>query len=256
MQLITRGEWGARPPRNTSSITPRGVAVHWEGPHMGSFDHGQCADKVRGIQAFHMDRNGWADIAYNALVCPHGAVFEGRGRGIRSAANGTNAANSAFVAVCFLSGQGDPFTAEAATGVNDAADWLGVGAGSWTGHRDHFGTACPGDEIYNWVQSGHPRGAGAPPAPRPTPEPTQGPPWPGRLLRYPPLTVGDDVRIWQGRMAERGWRIGVDGQYGPQAAEVCKAFQREKGLEVDGIVGERTWGAAWQSPVTVGMLPV
>ncbi len=250
MELVSRGDWGARPARNQSSISPRGVAVHWEGPHMGSFDHGQCPGKVRGIQAFHMDSNGWADIAYNALVCPHGAVFEGRGRGARSAANGTNSANAGFVAVCFLGGQGDPFTPEAATGVNDAADWLGVGGGSWTGHRDHFSTACPGDEIYNWVHAGHPRGTGAPPAPRPVPGPVEGPPWPGRPFTYPPLTVGDDVRAWQGRMAERGWRLGVDGQYGPGSADVCAKFQREKGLEANGVVDESTWRAAWESPVT------
>jgi hypothetical protein len=217
---------------------------------MGSFGHDQCPGKVRGIQAFHMDKNNWADVAYNALVCPHGHVFEGRGRGIRSAANGTDPANSSFAAVCYLGGQGDPFTPEAASGVNDAAEWLGVAGGSWTGHRDHFATVCPGDEIYNWVRSGHPRGSGAPPAPRPVPEPRSSPPWPGRFLRHPPVTVGDDVRAWQGRMAERGWRIGVDGQYGPQSAEVCTAFQREKGLGVDGIVGEQTWRAAWESPVT------
>ncbi|KAB2384622.1 peptidoglycan-binding protein [Actinomadura montaniterrae] len=61
---------------------------------------------------------------------------------------------------------------------------------------------------------------------------------------------GDDVRTWQARMKARGWSIAVDGAYGPASEEVCRAFQREKGLGVDGVVGPATWRAAWDAPVT------
>lgn len=87
--------------------------------------------------------------------------------------------------------------------------------------------------------------------PAPAPPPSGGHPgWPGRYLRYPPVTVGEDVRTWQRRMADRGWRIVVDGAFGPASREVAFGFQREKGLEVDGIVGRQTWDAAWTFPVT------
>lgn len=79
------------------------------------------------------------------------------------------------------------------------------------------------------------------------------PPFGGRMLRYVPhksMMSGTDVRIWQQRMRDRGWRIAVDGIYGPRSAEVARAFQREKRLQVDGIVGPATWAAAWLSPVT------
>jgi hypothetical protein len=91
--------------------------------------------------------------------------------------------------------------------------------------------------------------AGGPPPAQPE-SPGAGPAWPGRYLRYPPVTVGDDVRAWQGRMAARGWRIAVDGAYGPGSREVCRRFQSEKRLGVDGIVGPATWRAAWAAPVT------
>ena len=81
MNLVTRAQWGARPPRNRTPLNPTGATAHWEGPHMGVFPHTACPSKVRGIQAFHMDSRGWSDIAYNAIVCPHGYVFEGRGPG-------------------------------------------------------------------------------------------------------------------------------------------------------------------------------
>lgn len=78
------------------------------------------------------------------------------------------------------------------------------------------------------------------------------PAFPGRLLRYVPghpLIQGGDVRQWQAQMQKRGWRIDVDGIYGRQSATVCKQFQQEKGLHVDGIVGSRTWNAAFTLPI-------
>ncbi|WP_051110402.1 peptidoglycan-binding domain-containing protein [Longispora albida] len=93
---------------------------------------------------------------------------------------------------------------------------------------------------------------GAPPTPTPQPQPSY-PAWPGRHLSYTPGRAtmnGQDVRTWQQRMSARGWSIGVDGWYGPQSASVCRAFQSEKSLGVDGIVGPITWAAAWTAPVT------
>ena len=55
---------------------------------------------------------------------------------------------------------------------------------------------------------------------------------------------------WQGRMRQRGWRVTVDGYYGPASRAVCVAFQSEKHLAVDGIVGPVTWAATWEAPVT------
>jgi N-acetyl-anhydromuramyl-L-alanine amidase AmpD len=79
----------------------------------------------------------------------------------------------------------------------------------------------------------------------------QVPPWPGRYLRNGiPMMHGEDVRQWQAKMSVRGWRITVDGWYGLQSASVCRAFQAEKGLTVDAIVGPDTWRASWLAPRT------
>lgn len=87
-----------------------------------------------------------------------------------------------------------------------------------------------------------------PPIPVPSPD---APAWPGRfLVLTDPIMRGDDVRTWQSRMAERGWAVAADGWYGTESYGVCKSFQDEKGLTVDGIVGQQTWLAAWSSPVT------
>jgi len=84
-----------------------------------------------------------------------------------------------------------------------------------------------------------------PPAPghKPNPLPT----WPGRFLTQPPAMRGDDVRQWQQAMRRRGHPLAADGVYGPQSEQVCRAFQRDAALRVDGIVGPATWTAAFRA---------
>ncbi|WP_446220011.1 peptidoglycan-binding protein [Micromonospora sp. IBHARD004] len=76
------------------------------------------------------------------------------------------------------------------------------------------------------------------------------PAWPGRYLTQPPTMAGDDVTAWQQQMKRRGWRIGVDGRYGDDSEKVCRQFQTDKRLTVDGIVGPETWRATWTAPIT------
>ena len=70
MQLVSRSEWGARPPtgRTPAPEMTQGVAVHWLGPGSSLEDHSGCAAQMRQVQGFHMDTNGWADFAYNAAA--------------------------------------------------------------------------------------------------------------------------------------------------------------------------------------------
>lgn len=167
--FIPYSDWSRRPRGATRSSHPigatDGITAHWEGPGMGDFPHADCAGKVRGIQAFHRDTRRWADIAYNAIVCPHGYVFEGRGAAVKSAANGSSGANDTHYAVCYLGGVGDGFTDEGKAGFLAAFDWLAREGGAGperNGHKDHKATQCPGPDIYRWV-SNLPPGASARP---------------------------------------------------------------------------------------------
>jgi len=76
------------------------------------------------------------------------------------------------------------------------------------------------------------------------------PKFPGRLITQPPVMRGDDVLKWQTQMHKRGWSIVADNTYEPESEKICRAFQKEKQLGVDGIVGPRTWAAAWTAPIT------
>lgn len=63
-------------------------------------------------------------------------------------------------------------------------------------------------------------------------------------------SVGPRVRTIQRRLRARGWRMTVDGIYGPRTEAIIRAFQAEKHLTADGIVGPGTWAALWTTPIT------
>lgn len=84
----------------------------------------------------------------------------------------------------------------------------------------------------------------------PEPEAPTVPPWPGRLITQPPAMSGTDVRTWQTQMRKRGWAITVDGTFSARDEEILRAFQEEKGLSVDGVLGPMSWKAAWTAKIT------
>ncbi|MFE5947971.1 hypothetical protein [Streptomyces sp. NPDC056480] len=106
-----------------------------------------------------MDVNGWADIAYSHLVCSHGYIFQGRGEGIRTAANGSSSGNQNWYAVCGLVGgtatNYDTITPSLLSAFQSAINRLRVLGGAADAinvHNDHVATQCPGKlEAYvNW----------------------------------------------------------------------------------------------------------
>lgn len=264
--VVSRAGWGARPPRASSSLSsPKGSTAHWEGPRMGTFGHDTCASRVRGIQNFHMNVRGWSDIAYSSIVCPHGVTYECRWWRRRTAANGTNAGNDRSYAHCLLIGEGDPFTIDAKRGLRDVFDRAqregGAGHEKWV-HRDWKATACPGNEITNFVRGGlqvdgapTPPPAPAPPSPTPPSPPSD---WFEELIMelpvidFRPAERGQYVRhhlvdniqgLLEGAQHGPSNPGGIDGVGGGGTLRAVRAFQEMKGLGVDGVVGRNTWRA-------------
>lgn len=161
--MESRSSWKARPPKyvNKGSMNKPSTG-HWNGPTVKvggktTWDHSKCASLIRGIQNFHMDSRGWADIAYNFIVCPHRVIFEGRGFNIWNGANGTNTANRTSHAIMWLSGEDNPFTDGEKAAFREAVKLVSdktLAPDKAVGHRDHKSTACPGDERYRWIQNG------------------------------------------------------------------------------------------------------
>lgn len=162
MRFVTREEWGAAAPDGeyTAMTNAKGVKVHYLGPSFSGREHSECGAYMKSIQEMHMSdpTQGWMDIAYNLAVCEHGYVFDGRGKGHRSGANGDQTLNAEHYAVLtFLAKEGvtEP-TDEQVTALQDAIAYLRrAGAGDEIkGHKDGYNTECPGGPLYKLVQDG------------------------------------------------------------------------------------------------------
>ena len=57
---------------------------------------------------------------------------------------------------------------------------------------------------------------------------------------------GDWVVIAQGRLVVAGYKIEVDGVFGPKTEEAVKKYQADHHLTVDGIIGKNTWSALYK----------
>lgn len=166
IDLVSRAAWGARAPRGSYGrlTSTRGVKVHYTGGQVSLDivnDHAKCVAMVKSIQAMHMDGNGWMDIGYSMVACPHRKVFEGRGPGRLPAANGPGL-NGGHYAVLGLVGSSGLVTPPDAMlhGIRDAIEWLRAEGGAGLeikGHRDGYSTSCPGGPLYAWVRAGAPR---------------------------------------------------------------------------------------------------
>jgi N-acetylmuramoyl-L-alanine amidase len=162
VELVKRSDWGAaRARRGRERLDPArafGVALHYSGMNSDERSHHRnCAGRVRAMQRFHMEENGWLDVAYNHVLCRHGYVFAGRGFGIRSAANGTKQANDRYYAVCFLgddtAGRADvtPRAYAALDELLRSYDRRISGAMRVRPHSDFVATQCPGDELRAYI---------------------------------------------------------------------------------------------------------
>ncbi|MCI3240303.1 peptidoglycan-binding protein [Streptomyces spinosisporus] len=177
MRLVTRAVWGARPSKYSLVYigATSGVKIHYEGAYVpkslaAADAHSACAGHMRDIQASHLANTAedYSDIAYNAVVCPHGYVFEGRGLHRKTGANGNQTLNAKDYAVCAMVGSSGLVQPTDALlgGLVDAIDWLRNGGSAGPevlGHRDGYATACPGDPLYAWVRAGAHRPDGSSP---------------------------------------------------------------------------------------------
>ena len=198
---------------------------------------------VRTIQNFHMDSRGWSDIAYNWLVNDQGDIFEGRGWGIVGGA--TKNENSTSHSICYIGN----------TEVDNPSDMAKqsikfliaihnekYGAGFVRGHKDSnsASTACPGTNLYNWIQAGMPL--------IPVDEDAS---MFDRTLENG--DTGADVRQLQNALNFWGHNAGTaDGVYGVQTAAAVRSFQGKNGISRTGVWGPVTQEAYRQFIIALG----
>jgi hypothetical protein len=166
LKLVTRAQLGWPASAAPTQTTAKGVKVHYEGTAVSTrllTDHNACIAEWKAIRASHLANTAenYSDVAYNYAACPHGYLLEGRGLRKRTGANGNQTLNIAHYAIVGLVGSsGLTKPTDAMLGaIRDGIELLRKnGAGTEIkGHRDGYATACPGPELYAWVQKGAPR---------------------------------------------------------------------------------------------------
>ena len=80
-----------RPARGPYYAGDLHMAVVHHSAGANSYTAAQVPSIIRAMQAYHMDANGWYDLAYNFVVDRFGVVWEGRGGGINRAVVGGHA---------------------------------------------------------------------------------------------------------------------------------------------------------------------
>lgn len=230
-------------PRIPGPVTS--VTIHWNGPAVKitvAHAHSMCRKFWRGIQKFHMETRDWDDIAYTIGVCIHGVAMAGRGRGVRTAANGTKQGNDTSYAIYGLIGEGEQPSDAMLHAILDVAEAL-----EQTRLRPHDfwkATGCPGS-LKAWILAGHPRPqSGSTPT---DPEEDDvyvikygAGPNDARVRRAQKVLdaaakaagVGDDV-LAPSRKSDGSF----DGHYGPNVRDVVNTLAARADLPQDGDTG-------------------
>ncbi len=73
---------------------------------------------------------------------------------------------------------------------------------------------------------------------------TVAPKWPGYVLK-PASKYDANVKTFQAQLKAKGYAVGADGLFGDKTTAAVKAAQKAWKLEIDGLVGQKTWKAAW-----------
>lgn len=153
--VIPRAEWGARDPGKICGdvVAPYRMSIH----HTASpdSDGGDPAARMRQMQAYHIDSNGWCDIGYHFVVSQSGKLYQGRSDEQRPGAHVGNQ-NAGNIGISFIGNYqvDQPPQAQldaAASLMKWVKDTYNI---PWDrdairGHRQWPGqsTSCPGDNL-------------------------------------------------------------------------------------------------------------
>lgn len=153
--VISRDKWGARDPGKICGdvVAPYRMSIHHTAQPDNDGD--DPAARLRQMQAYHIDSNGWCDIGYHFVVSQSGKLYQGRSDERRPGAHVGNQ-NAGNIGISFI---GNYQVSQPPAAQLDAAvslmkwvkDTYNI---PWTrdavrGHRQWPGqsTSCPGDNL-------------------------------------------------------------------------------------------------------------
>lgn len=157
-RIVRRATWGAESLKDNHDPMARitRITVHHTAEIAGMQERAD-ADLVKGIQDFHRNKRGWADIGYHWVIGRDGTVYEGRSLAVQGAhAGGGNNVENLGISVI-----GDFSTAMPPTPavrtltlfLRAQQERYRVPMAEVFGHREFKATACPGDALFSWLET-------------------------------------------------------------------------------------------------------
>ncbi|XP_076643433.1 peptidoglycan recognition protein S2 [Halictus rubicundus] len=158
--IIARSQWGAKASKiaikNLRVDPPPYVIIHHSATDSCT-TQAICQARTRSFQNYHMNEKGWADIGYNFVVGEDGNVYEGRGWSKHGAH--TTPYNSKSIGICIIGNFVDHEPHAAAINATKKLIAYGVSIGkiqenyTLLGHRQTASTTCPGNKLYDLIQT-------------------------------------------------------------------------------------------------------
>lgn len=257
MAWLQRSEWGAPAPKaalQRMSLPVSTVFLH----HTVT----PVSDDPKADMRKVTNYSKYVDVPYTVVVHPNGDIFTGRYlNGVPALGAHTGGKNSVSLGVAVLGNYVNDQPSEAAIDAVALVLKSFIDRGFITSqfnlksHSDApYSTACCGTNLKAKIAEVFARIGKTSPVYVPTPVPQAPqtpvhnyPAYPGLLRRG---SKGTFVRQFQAKLRDRGWNIGVDGDFGLKTEKIVRQFQAEKGLGVDGLIGPASWKAIFLSPVT------
>ena len=159
VRFVPREDWLAQPPSGTMnklSLPVKYVIIS----HTASefcYTQSVCTKRVRIIQTFHIESNGWADIGYNFLVGGDGLAYVGRGWDLEGAH--TFNYNKKSIGISFIGTFIDFIPLKKQLHTVQKLIEMGVTMGKISkdyillGHRQVSPTESPGNALYSIIKT-------------------------------------------------------------------------------------------------------
>ena len=156
-EVVSRATWGAESLKDNHDPMARitRITVHHTAEIAGMGERPD-ADLVKGIQDFHRNTRGWADIGYHWVIGQDGRVYEGRALHVQGAhaGGGNNIENLGISVIGDFTATMPPTRALRTLTLFLRAQQkrYGIPMEQVFGHREFKATACPGDMLFAWLE--------------------------------------------------------------------------------------------------------
>jgi hypothetical protein len=157
--ILDRSVWNAQPTSGTvRNHVPTRITLHHEASGRPAVVGRPTPVVLKNLQNFSQQQRPWCDVPYHYFVDVDGAIYEGRNWRIQGDTN-TAYDPSGHLLICALGNfEIQVPTFEQLQSIVHLAAWLAdyhnVDPGTFTAHRDHVPTLCPGRHLYSYVVSG------------------------------------------------------------------------------------------------------